>query len=69
VPRTSIVRLDDGAAVWVLTDGRAELREIEIEQELNVEIVVKSGLIEGELVVKDATEPALAEGARFAEVL
>ena len=69
VPRTSVVKTDGNAAVWVITADKAELRVIEIEQELKVEYVVSSGLAEGELVVKDATTPGLAEGARFAGAL
>jgi HlyD family secretion protein len=77
VPRTAVVWLDGGrdtldtgagqAAVWVISgaDGQVSLRAIEIERELNVEYIVKSGISAGEMVVQDATAPGLAEGARF----
>ena len=65
VPRTSVVKADDQTCVWVITAGKAELRVIEVEQELKVEYVIQSGLLEGELVVKDATAPGLTEGAPF----
>ena len=65
IPRTAVARIDDKDSAWVIVDGKAELRHIEIEQELKVEYVVSSGIAEGEYVVIDATNKGLAEGANF----
>lgn len=62
VPRTAVISKDDKTMIWVVIDGKAWLREIELERELKVEYVVRSGLSAGELVIKDAATPGLEDG-------
>lgn len=62
VPRTAVTYMDDKTFVWVVVDGKAAHREVEIERELKTEYVVRSGLSEGEQVIKDATVPELENG-------
>lgn len=62
VPRTAVTRIDDKPVIWVVVDGRLQRREIEIERELKVEYVVKTGLSAGEQVIKDASTPGLEDG-------
>lgn len=62
VPRTAVTRVNDIPSVWVVDGGRARRQEIEIDRELKVAYVVKSGLSAGDWVVKDASAPGLEDG-------
>lgn len=64
VPRTAVFEVNDKICVWVIINGKIEQRDIEIEKELKVEYVVKTGVAMGEQVLKDATIPWLRTGKK-----
>jgi multidrug efflux pump subunit AcrA (membrane-fusion protein) len=63
VPPAAIVRSANAAKVWVVVEGRASARNVELGPERGDRIEIRSGLDGGETVVLDP--PAgLEEGAR-----
>jgi HlyD family secretion protein len=63
VPQTALFRRGERWAVFALTDGRAQLREVEIGKRSEGEAEVLSGLNEGERVVVHPSDK-LEDGAR-----
>jgi multidrug efflux pump subunit AcrA (membrane-fusion protein) len=66
VPRAAIERLGGRASVWVVKDGRAERRDVQVGLEGGDRVEVTTGLAAGERVVSRGRE-ALYPGARVAE--
>jgi multidrug efflux pump subunit AcrA (membrane-fusion protein) len=66
VPRGAISRLGGTATVWVVTDGRAERREVTTGLENADRIEIRAGLAAGERVITRGQESLFA-GARVAE--
>ncbi|SNS55740.1 efflux RND transporter periplasmic adaptor subunit [Tropicimonas sediminicola] len=65
VPASALFRQDGGQAVFVVEEGVARLRPVEIERSNGLEAAVASGLEPGERIVLYPA-PGLAEGARVA---
>ncbi|MBC8073878.1 MAG: efflux RND transporter periplasmic adaptor subunit, partial [Deltaproteobacteria bacterium] len=51
IPREAIVRESSGAVVFVVEDGVARRRELELGTEQGARVAVRSGVVAGELVV------------------
>jgi multidrug efflux pump subunit AcrA (membrane-fusion protein) len=67
VPRGAVRRLGGKASVWVVQDGRVQLREVTTGLESPERVEITRGLTEGERVVARGHE-GLYAGARVAEV-
>jgi HlyD family secretion protein len=67
VPRTALARMGGVARVWVVTDGRAEPREVKTGLESADRVEIRAGLRGDERVVARGHE-GLYAGARVAEV-
>lgn len=61
VPSEALV---NGDSVWVLTDGRLSKRRLQLGIGNFTQTEVRSGLKEGELVVRSPDQPGIAEGVR-----
>jgi membrane fusion protein, multidrug efflux system len=61
IPREAIVRESSGAVVFVVEDGVAHRRELELGTEQGARVAVRSGVVAGELVVL-AGQTALRDG-------
>jgi HlyD family secretion protein len=61
VPTESLV---DGHFVWVLADGRLSRRELQLGIGNFTRTQVRSGLRDGEVVVRSPDQPGIAEGVR-----
>jgi len=66
VPLSALFRQGDKWAVFVVRDGRAELREVEIGQDDGLQAEVRAGLEAGERVVLHPAE-RVSPGVRLAE--
>jgi HlyD family secretion protein len=64
VPKTALFKDNGRDMLWVARDGRARLAEVVTGVELRTEIVVESGLAEGDAVVTNADNDALKNGLR-----
>jgi HlyD family secretion protein len=63
VPTSALFRQGSEWAVYVVVDGRAQVRTLTLGQRTGQEAEVREGLQDGELVVLHPTD-ALAEGVR-----
>lgn len=54
VPARSLVRSENGAYVWVASDGRARRRPVEVGDEVAGKVVVRNGLSPGERIAAQA---------------
>ncbi len=63
IPREAVVRADGKTAVWVVADGRATRREVELGAEKDGKVEVKRGVSGGDVVVVSNSVP-LAEGMK-----
>ncbi len=63
VPREAIVRKDGKASVWVVVDGKAARRDVELGAEKDGKVEVKRGVSGGDVVVVSNTVP-MTEGMK-----
>ena len=63
VPRTALFRYGERDMLWVVSGGRAQMREVSLGAELRIDTVVESGLNFGDIVIRDANDNRLREGA------
>jgi RND family efflux transporter MFP subunit len=54
LPESAVVRDGEAAAVWVVTDGRVERREVALGEVQDGRVTIARGLAGGEVVVVDA---------------
>lgn len=66
LPANALFRVNGGFAVFVVTDGIAALRPVEIERTNGLEASVLSGVAEGERIILYPA-PGLADGTRVAQ--
>jgi len=68
VPIQAVIRVAGQPTVYVVKDGQIEPRKVEIGLDNNTDVVIKSGLSEGEVVLMTPPlkEAALEPGARIA---
>ena len=66
VPTSALFRTDDGWAVFVITNGRAERRTVEIGERSGLRAEVRSGLDEGDTVIAHPGNE-VDDGARVQE--
>lgn len=65
VPKTALFIYEDQSAVWVVRRGKAEIQSVETGLETDDEVVVLSGLVEGDLVIRNTRLDGLKFGARI----
>ncbi len=65
VPKTALFNYEDQSAVWVVRRGKAEIQSVETGLETDDEVVVVSGLVEGDLVIRNTRLDGLKHGARI----
>jgi len=65
VPKTALFNYEDGSAVWVVRQGKAEIQRVEKGLETDDEVAVESGLAEGDLVIRNTRLDGLKVGARI----
>ena len=65
VPRTAIFPYNQGDAVWVIRDGRANVQPVETDFTNNREVVITEGLNEGDLVILQPQLEGISEGRRI----
>jgi hypothetical protein len=64
VPAAAVVQASDGAKVWLVENGRAAARTVDVGPARGDQVEIRRGLSGGEQVVLDA--PAeIREGARL----
>jgi membrane fusion protein (multidrug efflux system) len=56
VPQQAVVRAGDGASVWVVKDGKAERRTVQVSAAHGDQWVIASGLAAGERIVVDGLQ-------------
>ena len=61
IPKTALVQGDEDSFVWVLTEGKATRRQVTVGSSDEQNIVISSGLQEGEEVAATNVQ-ALTEG-------
>ncbi len=66
VPKTAVFQSETGSAVWVIKDGAAVLRSVEKGAQSSSNVLVESGLAEGDKVVANAAAKDIKEGTRLA---
>jgi len=66
VPKTAVFQSDGEDCVFVVRDGRAELRPVLLGMETREGYIVSEGLSEGESVVTDCNLQGLSDGKRVA---
>ncbi len=66
-PKTAVFKNTETNSdnVWVVNDGKAELRQVELGTELRTGFIVNNGLEDGSVVIKDANDKAIKEGVRI----
>ncbi|RQD68620.1 MAG: biotin/lipoyl-binding protein [Tindallia sp. MSAO_Bac2] len=64
--KTLVFPYEDGDAVWVVEDGRAQVRPVTTGAETDREIIIESGLREGDVVILNPQLDGLNEGKRIA---
>ncbi|HHY13421.1 MAG TPA: efflux RND transporter periplasmic adaptor subunit [Thermoanaerobacterales bacterium] len=64
VPKKVLFSYEGEDAVFVVKDGKAEIQQIKTGPETRKEIVIASGLTEGDLIILDPQLRGLVEGAR-----
>ncbi|WP_258359640.1 efflux RND transporter periplasmic adaptor subunit [Moorella sulfitireducens] len=64
VPKTCLFPYEDGEAVWVVRDGRAQIQKIEKGMETDVLVVIEQGLQPGDKVIKNPQLEGLKPGKR-----
>jgi HlyD family secretion protein len=67
VPKTALFRLDGESAVWVVRNGRAGIQPVQKGLETDDDVVIISGLAEGERVILNPRLEGLKEGVRIVE--
>lgn len=65
VPRTALFPYGDGEAVWVVEDGKAQVRPVQTGFYNNRDIVITEGLEPGDLVIVDPQLKGLDSGKRI----
>ena len=65
VPKTALFNYEDKSAVWVVRRGKAEIQSVETGLETDDEVVVVSGLVEGDMVIRNTRLDGLKLGARI----
>jgi RND family efflux transporter MFP subunit len=63
IPREAVVRVDGKTVVWIVVEGKAARREVELGAEKDGNVDVKSGVSGGDLVVVANTVP-MSEGLK-----
>jgi HlyD family secretion protein len=64
VPKTTLFPYDGGSAVWVVRGGKAVVQPVEKGLETYDEVVIASGLNDGDLVIRNPRLEGLKEGKR-----
>ncbi|MBC7326389.1 MAG: efflux RND transporter periplasmic adaptor subunit, partial [Moorella sp. (in: Bacteria)] len=64
VPKTCLFPYEDGEALWVVRDGRAQIQKIEKGMETDELIVIEQGLQPGDIVIKNPHLEGLEVGKR-----
>ena len=67
VPKTALFNYEGQDAVWVVRQGRAKIQAVEKGLETDDGIVVFSGLVEGDLVIRNTRLDGLKPGARVVQ--
>jgi HlyD family secretion protein len=62
VPKTALFSWQDGEAVWVVEQGKAQIRAVKKGQENDSEAVITEGLAEGDIILQDPNLSGLQEG-------
>jgi HlyD family secretion protein len=65
VPKTAVFDYEDGNALWVVDEGRARLQVVELGFKSAYEVVVRSGLQAGDVVIVNGDQAALKEGLKI----
>lgn len=66
VPKTALFSYEGKSAVWVSRNGRAVIQQVEKGLETDDEVVITSGLSQGDLVIRNPRVEGLKEGKRIA---
>ena len=64
VPKNSLFPYEEGEALWVVREGRAEIQKVEKGLKTDEEVVIEKGLEPGEYIIKDPTLEGLEAGKR-----
>ena len=65
VPKTALFPYEDGSALWVVREGKAEIQCVEIGLETDDEVAITSGLAKGDLVIRNTRLDGLKPGVRI----
>lgn len=65
VPKTALFEDGEEHKVWVVRDGQAYQTAVAKGMELRTEYVIEEGLNPGDIIIDDASEEGLREGARI----
>ena len=67
VPRTAVFRVDGQDMVWAVrgtNEGEVFAVPVVLGMELRTDVIIESGLTEGDFVINDANNPDLSDGTR-----
>ncbi len=67
VPKTSLFPYGNGSAVWVVRDGRAAVQTVEKGIETDSEVVITSGISNGERIVRNPRIDGISEGKKVTD--
>jgi HlyD family secretion protein len=67
VPKTALFPFENGDAVWVVRNGKAQVQPVEKGFENNRDVVIEKGLQEGDLVILNPQLEGLEEGKKIVE--
>jgi HlyD family secretion protein len=65
VPKTALFPYENGEAVWVIRNGKAQIQPIVKGMENDLQVVIKEGLADGDQILLDTEVSGLKEGKRI----
>ncbi len=65
VPKTAIFPYQQGYAVWVIKNGRAEIQPVQKDLENDQDVIIDQGLSDGDTILPDIDLKNLKEGKRI----
>jgi HlyD family secretion protein len=68
VPKTALFPYEEGDALWVVRDGRAEIQPVKKGFDNDRDVVIEEGLKNGELVVLNPQLEGINEGKRISKI-
>lgn len=67
VPKTTLFPYEDGSAVWAVRDGKATVQPVEKGMETDDEVVILSGISDGEQIIRNPRIDGINEGKKVTD--